>query len=371
MSDTIKKIIRYILKIFYVFPVDNRRIFLMSFNGSAYGYDSKAMAEYIESNYNGLFQMIWGTKSNRYFKNIDIDNLRFVRLKSIKGIYYMMTSGTLIYNINPPSYIPFRENKQILINTWHGMPYKKVGRYAKEFNEKQVNTTTHFLSHCEKYTQWVIRDSLLYNNKVINCGVPRNDIFFSPDKVEECRRKVKEHYLIDADCKTILYAPTFRGDFLYESTNLNFKLMRAAVKKRFGGEWIILFRIHPMVVNKYAHQQEVIDVSAHPDMQELLCCADILITDFSSCMWDFSLTQKPVFVFADDVDSYETSRGLYMPCRKWPFPVARNNEELQKEILEFNENVYRQKINAYTQYMNSYETGDAARQIMELICKRL
>ena len=180
MKKILKKAFKNVLKIFFIFPIKKNRIFFMSFNGKKIGFDSKAFLDWLNEN------------------------------NHTKGIYYMITSGILIYNINPPSYIPFRK-KQVLVNTWHSISYKKCGKYVAGYDKEQFNTTTCFLSHSEKYTEWVIKESFEFKGDILNCGVPRNDIFFS-DKRYKISEIVRKKLNVE-NKKILLYAPTFRGNF--------------------------------------------------------------------------------------------------------------------------------------------------------------
>lgn len=85
------------------------------------------------------------------------------------------------------------------------------------------------------------------------------------------------------------------------------------------------------------NQKDVVDVSGYADMQELLCATDVLLTDYSSFMWDYSLTGRPCFIYANDLDQYKKERNFHTPITDWPFPMAERNSELQKEILGFDE----------------------------------
>ena len=130
----IKIAVRFLLKLFHLFKVDSKKIFFLSFDGSSYGYDSKALVEYINEYERGNWKMVWGCRTLRRFQGLNIQDLDFVKKYSLKGIYHIMTAGTVFYNINPPSYFPYRKT-QLLINTWHGYPFKKVGRYIGEKNK--------------------------------------------------------------------------------------------------------------------------------------------------------------------------------------------------------------------------------------------
>lgn len=366
----LKLLIRCILRIFFVFPVNNRKIFFMSFNGTKIGFDSKAFIDWLEeNNHGGEFSYIWGVDSYLNQRLMSNEKIKCVKIKSFKGIYHIITSRILMYNINPPSYIPYRKN-QILINTWHSFSYKKVGKYAKNFDEKQFNTTNCFLSHSKSYSKMILNDSFNYYGKILECGVPRNDIFFS-NKYDSVRNKVKKLYGI-SNKKIIMYAPTFRGDFIKEDFDINFKKLKQILGRKFGGDWVIFYRLHPMIANKYKlKNSEVIDVSLYPDMQELLCATDILISDYSGSMWDFSLKKKPVILYAPDSESYKDDRGMYISCEKLPFIFCKNINEIYSSINNFNSDKYLKNINKYLETMGSFEKGYASEKVYNYISMQI
>ncbi len=101
----------------------------------------------------------------------------------------------------------------------------------------------------------------------------------------------------------------------------------------------MLIRIHPKMREKAREivpkTEKIVDVSLYPDIQELMVVADALITDYSSAVFDFILTYKPGFIYAINEQRYDIERGLYYPLTATPFTVARNNEELERNIINF------------------------------------
>jgi len=100
-------------------------------------------------------------------------------------------------------------------------------------------------------------------------------------------------------------------------------------------------------------------------MQELLLAADVLITDFSSAVWDFMLTGRPCFLFALDYDRYIETADVYTPMSEWPFPKARGNAELEENILAFDEKRYAEDCARHYVELGGCETGRAAQLVGE------
>jgi CDP-glycerol glycerophosphotransferase len=150
---------------------------------------------------------------------------------------------------------------------------------------------------------------------------------------------------------------------------MDFKKICDAFSKRFGGKWILLFRNHNFVKakNKFAG---AIDVSGYHDMQELMYAADVLISDYSSCLYDFCFTGKPAFVYATDIDNYVANeRAFAYPIEKWPFPIADSNSALEEKILAFDENDYNARVKAHLEDGGAYDNGTASAQAVAIIKK--
>ena len=116
--------------------------------------------------------------------------------------------------------------------------------------------------------------------------------------------------------------------------------------------------------------EKVVNVTDYPDMQELLCGVDLGITDYSSWMCDFVLTNKPGFLYTSDIEKYVDERGFYYPLESSPFPVAKTNEELYKKILNFDEKKYKKDVKDFLKDKGCCEQGNASKTVVEFILKK-
>lgn len=364
-----KALVNYASRIFRIFPIKRDKVFFLCFNGTQVGYDQKAFVDWCNEN-GHKFDFVWGTMDKQNARKMKLKNTRFVPTKSLRGTYEMLTAKTLIYNINPPSYIAFRK-KQVLVNTWHGNPIKKIGKYAGYYQKDSIQRSTCMLSHSKFYTDKVIRDSFEYNGQVLECGVPRNDVFFSDNRFEKAQ-KIKQDLGI-ADKKIVLYAPTFRVQYSDESSTQEDAIDPASIidllNKKTGDDWVFLYRLHPMVKPnvRLSESDDKIDVSKYPDMQDLLLISDIHITDYSSSMLDYCLQGKPVFLLAADLEEYESDRGMYFSLYSLPFPVSRSNDELLDKISSFDEEKYDKALQAYLEETVCYDNGIACKTVYDFI----
>ena len=363
IGGIMEKLLYHLLKLFWIFPIKNSKIFLLCFDGTNIGYDAKEFVIWMNEN-KKINNIIWGCKSNKEVKNFKLENVTFVKIKSFKGIYNLLTSRVILYNINPPSFLPYRK-KQILINTWHGYAYKKVGKYVKGYSKDRFNLATCFISHSDLYTKNVLLDSFEFEKDILNCGAPRNDVFFDKNKMSSRKKAVYDYYSIDYNKKIILFAPTFRGDFEQFKIELDYKrIMQSAMKCFKWNDCVFIYRFHPMIkIKEDINNDNIINGSTYPDMQDLLCASDILITDYSGCIWDFALSRKMAFLFATDLDLYLKDRGLYYDLRKLPFPIATNNNELINNILNFNNETYLNELEKYFKKNKTYDNGNSCKTI--------
>ena len=105
------------------------------------------------------------------------------------------------------------------------------------------------------------------------------------------------------------------------------------------------------------------------DMQDLLLAADILINDYSSSMWDFAYTHRPCFIFATDIEHYIKTTSWYTPMEKWPYSIARSNEELKNNILAFRESDYAVAVAEHYETLGCCENGKATETLCKIIEK--
>lgn len=290
--------------------------------------------------------------------------------------YFNLTAKVIITNDDLPAYFVKRKG-QTVINTWHAaMNYKTIGPdflQPRTEEEMQIylmeNRQPDFYLSGSRFFSENTAESFHYDPKIfLPTGMARNDIFFSD--YSEIVKKIRKIYNISDDKKIALYAPTFRKGFKSNDIIFDFRRFKKALSQRFGGDWIILYRGHYFVKNN--PKTESIDVSRYDDMQELMCAADILVSDYSSCLWDFTFTGRPAFVFASDLNEYiEEDRGFALPIKLWPYPVSTNTEELCDVILNFDWEEYNEKVKLHHEREGSYEKGSSARAACELILKQV
>lgn len=369
---------RNLLKLFWVFRINNNKILFMSFNGLQYSDSPKSISDFIIKN--NTLNQVWAFHDCNKFLKLKDKGLNITSTNSLKFYFHILTSKVIVVNDFINTFIPIRKN-QILLNTWHGGgSFKTVGMTSRSktdydlffFNIHNKMTNT-FVSSSNYFNETVLEQSFLFNGNILECGMPRNDVFFK--KNHNISIKVKKHFGINENKKIVLYAPTHRNiatdtNFLSDNNALNVDKCLESLNQKFGGDFCFLYRAHHIISFGSVHNSGF-NATEYPDMQELLFTADVLITDYSSCMWDFSLMKKPSFVFATDLNKYIKDRDFFMDIYDWPFLIAKDNLALVDNILNFDDEVFNIKINKYINDLGSFESGNATEKVSSWIYQNL
>ncbi len=268
---------------------------------------------------------------------------------------------------------------QLVIQTWHGgLGIKKIegdimGEYAINDVEtaRLANTcalSDVFISQSDHLSS-IYRRAFGYSGPIWKCGYPKNDVLFMDNS--EAVEKVKRTY--NFNTRFLLYAPTFRqewGEIDWTPYDVDFVRLRYTLEKTFGGEWTILLKWHPVLIpflKGRTMPEGVVDATDYPDMQELIMATDVMLSDYSSCLFDAALREIPCFTYATDFERYKAERGVYYEMEELPFPYARNNDELMHNIEAFDQDDYLNKWEAFKVRTGLHETGHAANDIAEKI----
>lgn len=365
---TMKAALRTALRIFSFVPVkDDRILFFAGMRG--YTCNPKYVAEYLNDNYPGKFQLCWLAKTPEELEGRNY--LTFIKYSPFQLLKALATSKVFV--TNGSGAICPRRKKNFVVGTWHGNPYKKIGYDVHDsftVTDVKHQSLDVMISVCEDYTEKCIHSGFHYHGRVINCGYPRNDIFFDARKSQDAANRVKKHYKLKS--KVVLFAPTYRGEYQTgEKTNykLDFSALNDSLAKKYGDDFSIVIRMHYFDKNQYNLPENVIDAGDWADMQELLCATDLLITDCSSTIWDFALTGRPCLLYFPDVENYTSSRGLYSDPVSWPGILCKTMDALCEALENLDETAFAERANTYLKETVSYEDGTASRQVCEEIIR--
>ena len=353
--------------------IQKNKIVYMCHHGKQYACNPMYICEYLMEHYPYEFDMVWAFKEPDEFRDLEKRGVRVVKYNSKEHIREMATAGVVVTNVDTFPYMKNRSG-QMVLDTWHGGGAYKTCGFANPQNLDRLRKRIHYknlyskinlyMSSSKMFSEQTIRFSRGYDGEILEVGMPRNDILVNQNR-PDISRKVREYVGFSPEDKIALYAPTYRS--LYEQNNFvepDFGQIQQSLEKRFGGSWKVLYRQHHFYPEK---DVEILSATAYPDMQELLYTADVLITDYSSSIWDFSLMFKPVFLYCPDLDKYRSERDFYLPIEQWPFYLCHNQTELDATIEAFDRKDYEKRVEGHHALLGNCETGHAT----ETVCKRI
>ncbi len=358
-----------------IFPIKQNKILMFSYYGAQYGCNPKYISEYIIGNSQpNTYDIVWAfTDPSMIGAN---GSIRKVKIMSLRYFYELCTAKVIITNFRATEFFVKRKN-QYYIQTWHSsLRLKQIEKDAVdvlpesyiEMAKKDSAKCDLLLSGCQ-FSSEIFRRAFWYDGEIFEHGTPRNDLFFrdSADLREIVLRKLN----IPSDKKILLYAPTFRKDNNLEVYDLDYLELRKTLRDKFGGDWVVLVKFHPHLISesgKLFGNDNVIDVTAYNDIQELLVVTDVLISDYSSLIFDYAITKRPCFLYVPDVEEYVTKeRDLYFELDDLPFISVKSQEQLMLEMEKFQLKKYQEKMNLFLEDIGSYENGTASEKLMKQI----
>lgn len=315
------------------------------------------------------------------------DRLKIIKRFSWEYFYYLATSEYWVNNQNFPYYI-HKPKHTTFLQTWHGTPLKKMMNDVDSFSDKdagyvprmnKVNAQWDYLVSPSHYATERFESAFLPKAKILEVGYPRNDVFFLSDNEKgEILRQLRNMWGIN-NKKVILYAPTFRDDDKTSAGKQDFKLNLniEAMYKALHEDYVVLFRQHAIVKTKLYipdyFKDFFIDVSKFSDVQQLYLLADMCVTDYSSVMFDYAITKKPLLFYTYDYEDYkENLRGFYIDFEaEAPGPLLYDTDQLIDAVQHIDQ-VEKNYESKYQQFYNKYgyiENGTSTKKVIDAVWK--
>lgn len=259
------------------------------------------------------------------------------------------------------------------VQTWHGTPLKLLGYDERERAydpagahwtkvRRDVGRWDYLVSPSPTCTD-LLRSAFRYDGQVLETGYPRNDMLLAPE-APVLRETVRRSLGVEEQ-KVVLYLPTWRDDRSSiwdhpEVTHLAAHLPRDTLL------WVRGHRNE----RRFAARPHVRDVSDHTEVGELYLAADVLVTDYSSAVYDFAVTRKPVVLFAPDLETYQAQRGFYFDYEQWaPGPVTRTGAQALDAVAE--SALDRSRYDAFVATFCPYEDGRSGSRLTEFLDERV
>jgi CDP-glycerol glycerophosphotransferase len=267
------------------------------------------------------------------------------------------------------------------LQTWHGTPIKRIHHDAPlrpgwlDAPDKDIARWDHLLSPNPPSTER-LRHAFRFDGAVHETGYPRNDALSSPDR-DQIREQVRKELGIPDGTTAVLYTPTWRDDLVFDKAqgeqDYEFPIDMADFAERLGPDHVLLVRLHSIVASrlKPVPGAPMIDVSKYVDTAGLYLAADLMVTDYSSSMFDFAITGKPLLFFTYDLEHYRDDlRGFYFDLAEVaPGPLVSTSAELVTAIGDV-EAITAANVDRYARFRDQFcalEDGFATARVLDLL----
>ena len=365
------KIYGLIFNLFRAFPVNDNKISLITNKSASFESNLREIALELD-------------KRNDTGKNYEYHYILKDQI-SFKNFYHLATSRYIFLSDNffAIAFMNFSP-KQKIIQLWHAPGEFKNFGYDFESGESQeiirkfaAKTTNLFISS-KNFIESLSHRFALDDSKTIPTGIPRTDYYFRCDDEfkESLRANFDEKYPFARGKKIVLYAPTFRQNPVNNMIFDNFDI--DAFNESLGDDYVLFIKLHPNY-NRFADEEHFIDLESvenehefvncthYSNEQELLLLSDVLITDYSSVMVEYSILNKPIVLFAYDLDDYlSNERGFYFDYREnVPGRIAYDMDELIRVFKEKDFDL--ERLNDFAHYQFDYFDGNSSKRILDIV----
>ena len=360
-------LIKFIIKVFGLFPIKNNKILVINFYGKGYSENPKYLCEELIK-YN-KYKIYWAVnkKSGDFPKEI-----KQVKYNSLPYFFHISTSKLWISNVRLPLYF-FKRKKQLYMQLWHGglglkkIEYDVLDKLSDSYIKCMVNDNKmmdYFVSN-SKWFENLIRNTFKSSAEILPFGFPKEDCLLIKNNTESIYKNINI-----SNKKVVLYAPTFRNSYEHNPYNVDFNRLINLLKKVTNEEWVVAVKMHPNVHNYkslFEFNNNVIDVNCIQDTQRLVKDCDLLISDYSSVLFDGLMSNIPSIIYAEDINDYYNERGFYFDIKKLPFSFSSTNDELcniiENDYLKGYEKLYKEFLKKVVFYSN----GDSSKKIANFI----
>ena len=364
--------------------VQKGRIMCWAYSFKQYSCNPRYLTEYLLEN-NPEFEIFWVFRGDIDTSGID-RRIRCVRYKSLEYFKLVNTAEFFITNARTDPYRIYWHKRpgQKYLMLWHGgVALKRIEKDAESqlsysyLKKAKIDSKVCdlMISGCRFQTS-LLKEKFWYDGEILERGIPRNDVFFKKESHVGMKERICRKYGISTESRLVLYAPTFRRDKSIEPYRINWSRIIPELTRIYSGEEVtVLLRLHPNLIGKadtssLINDKAVIDVTRYHDMQELLCVADMLITDYSSSMFDITMLKKPCLLYATDIEKYD--RGYYFSFTELPFPLARNEEQLIENMQHFDKETYAGNVDRFfDRHIGLCEDGNASKAIADWLTRHI
>lgn len=348
---------------------DEHLILFNSFGGRRFNDSPKVLFEKMKDDpYFRDYTLVWAFEKPEDF---NIPGAKCIKIDTPEYIKTALKAKVWITSVNIERGLHYKKKNTIYVNTWHGAGTKLIGNACSKRKDYIFNNVNIMLIQSEFERNIFLRDFDCNPDAFMKVGFPRNDeLFHITDEQKKAFRKI---FRIPEEKKVILYAPTWRdsrdGGLSYEFIP---PMHMAKWKERFSNEYVMLFRMHAFTTAfKMEYDDFAIDTSAYDNLNHILAIADVVVTDYSTIVYDSVIAGKPFICFGFDYERYKRERGFYYELADvYPGGVLKTEDEVMDRIEAVINGADFEKYKAFREkYVEA--GGNAAESVLSALKNRL
>lgn len=358
----LKKLIIYLIlsfcRLFLVFmKQDPNKITFISLENDTLSGDFALISNRLakEGNYNLQYVLV-------KFEKTLVGNIKYLFI-CIKQLFAINTSKLVLLDYNNYVVSKFKRKNVKVLQLWHATgAIKKFGNVVNR--DYTIANYDYVISNCTYFKKPFAQAFNVKENQVKVTGIPKTDRLFNKRKIQEDRKRMYQQYPQIKGRKVILYAPTFRGrlmDGLHDGY-INLDIIQQAL----GSDYVLLYKMHPLLEDKIISTHKDVICCNGMSIKRLFSITDILISDYSAIILDFSIFEKPMIFYVPDLDEYRKDVGLFVDYEQdMPGPICKSEDEVICAIKK-NQFDYKQ-IQAFKNKFFEYQDGKSLYRVICLI----
>lgn len=340
-TKTLSMIFRFV----GLFIRTEENLILISANSRGYNDSPRAIYEYMKKDPKyAQYRFVWAvddvTQTIEGAELVKADTWQYFKT-ALKAQYW-------ITSVNIERGLHFKKKKAVFLNTWHGVAINEMGNAVAGRTDFDWSDTDYICYSAENERPIYYRDFNARPESMIPTGLPRNDELYhvDPNKVIE----IKKNLNIPEDKKVILYAPTWRdSEDFGKSYQIKPPIDCDVWKKALSDEYVVILRTHPYTneLMGVTFDDFFFDGTMYPRVNDLMMISDMLISDYSSIIFDYCVLERPVICFGYDYEAYAEKRGFYIDLETViPSGIIRDETHLIEHIksMDYEEQVAKTKV---------------------------
>ncbi|OJG16785.1 glycerophosphotransferase [Enterococcus canintestini] len=330
---------------------------------------------------------MWGVKGSLYDKaKKDYPDFKFIKRFSLQWLLFTPRAQFWVFNARMPHWL--KKNKATTyIQTWHGTPLKKLGLDIETVAMPGTDSVTYkknfiletarwdYLIAPNEYSHKIFEQAFRFKNNFLDIGYPRNDILVQKKYDEEYKNSLKEKIIGKTNGRVILYAPTWRDDYFVSKGNYKFFMPfdLSRIVQILVDEDTLVIRPHYLVGDSIdiSGYEKNVKICLDEDINDLYLISDMMVTDYSSVMFDYAILERPMLFYPYDIKHYQHElRGFYFDYSEVPGPIAVDEEEFYLYLEQICNNfpkAFQIKLNHFNLKFSEWESGIAAKKVCQIL----